>query len=106
MPDYYIMGVSVWKINRWPPVCGTPEPAFFLMPMISTVQPISDKMKAGIPLTDEDRSDWLKEVQELASREGRLRAQSSPVRPLKEKYREQLGEESNCGELGVFGRDL
>lgn len=51
-----------------------------------------DKMKAGIPLTDEDRSDWLKEVQELASREGRLRGAVIACSALKEKYREQLGE--------------
>lgn len=50
-----------------------------------------EKMKAGIPLTDEDRADWLEVLNTLAKKQEHIGAVIA-CSALKESYRKQLGE--------------
>jgi carbohydrate kinase (thermoresistant glucokinase family) len=49
-----------------------------------------EKMKAGIPLTDEDRSGWLEDVNKLAQEQSKLKGAVIACSALKEKYRTLL----------------
>jgi carbohydrate kinase (thermoresistant glucokinase family) len=49
-----------------------------------------DKMKAGIPLTDDDRQDWLLQLNLLAKKERVNKGAIIACSALKEKYRQQL----------------
>lgn len=48
------------------------------------------KMKAGIPLTDEDRQGWLEALHTLAEKESNNKGAIIACSALKEKYRQQL----------------
>jgi carbohydrate kinase (thermoresistant glucokinase family) len=50
-----------------------------------------EKMKAGIPLTDEDRLEWLQQLNVLATEQGRSKGAVIACSALKEKYRTILG---------------
>lgn len=49
-----------------------------------------EKMKAGKPLTDDDRNDWLLEVNKLAQNQDKLKGAIIACSALKEKYRDEL----------------
>lgn len=49
-----------------------------------------EKMKAGIPLTDEDRVDWLLQLNALAQKESNKNGAIIACSALKEKYRQRL----------------
>lgn len=49
-----------------------------------------EKMKAGIPLTDEDRQDWLLQLHALAEEESKNKGAIIACSALKEKYRQLL----------------
>lgn len=49
-----------------------------------------EKMKAGKPLTDEDRKDWLLEINKLAQKQTKLKGAVIACSALKEKYRAAL----------------
>jgi carbohydrate kinase (thermoresistant glucokinase family) len=49
-----------------------------------------EKMKAGIPLTDEDRKTWLQQIDKLADGQQHLKGAVIACSALKEKYRHTL----------------
>lgn len=49
-----------------------------------------EKMKAGQPLTDDDRKDWLTKINELAKNQSNIKGAIIACSALKEKYREDL----------------
>lgn len=49
-----------------------------------------EKMKAGQPLTDNDRKDWLKKINELAKNQSGIKGAIIACSALKEKYRADL----------------
>src|SRR5204863_7094941 len=52
-----------------------------------------EKMKAGIPLTDDDRAEWLLKINQLAKEQMRKQGAIIACSALKEKYREILMDE-------------
>jgi gluconokinase len=48
------------------------------------------KMKAGQPLTDDDRAEWLRQINQLAITQGQLNGAVIACSALKEKYRKVL----------------
>jgi carbohydrate kinase (thermoresistant glucokinase family) len=51
-----------------------------------------EKMKAGKPLNDEDRKEWLQEINKLAREQAKLKGAIIACSALKEKYRNVLNE--------------
>lgn len=49
-----------------------------------------EKMKVGIPLTDDDRKDWLQKINIIATEQLQFKGAVIACSALKEKYREQL----------------
>jgi carbohydrate kinase (thermoresistant glucokinase family) len=61
-----------------------------------------EKMKAGIALTDDDRQDWLLQLNLLAKRESMNEGAIIACSALKEKYRQQLTEDVHSPVHWVF----
>ena len=51
-----------------------------------------EKMNSGQPLTDDDRKDWLMQLNRLANEQAKLQGAIIACSALKEKYRNVLGE--------------
>ena len=58
--------------------------------------PIKQKMKAGQPLNDEDRKEWLVTLNELAKSHSQQKGAIIACSALKEKYRRVLAEKIEC----------
>ena len=54
-----------------------------------------EKMKAGIPLTDDDRMDWLLQLHQLALKQSKTQGAIIACSALKEKYRTILANDIN-----------
>ena len=60
-----------------------------------------EKMKAGHPLNDDDRKEWLQEINKLALEQTKLQGAIIACSALKEKYRVVLSEGS-CPVIVAF----
>jgi carbohydrate kinase (thermoresistant glucokinase family) len=61
-----------------------------------------EKMHAGIPLTDDDRTDWLKRINELAKEQSKKNGAVIGCSALKEKYRTVLSKEISTPVYWIF----
>lgn len=58
--------------------------------------PNKDKMRQGIPLTDEDRQDWLASMNEMLKVESNKKGCTLACSALKERYRQKMIEGVNA----------
>jgi len=61
-----------------------------------------EKMKAGIPLTDDDRAGWLTTLNQLAKEQMRKKGAIIACSALKEKYRKVLSDEITVAVYWIF----
>ena len=61
-----------------------------------------EKMKAGIPLTDDDRAEWLMKINQLAKEQMKKPGAIIACSALKEKYRKVLSGDVNVPVYWIF----
>jgi 6-phosphogluconate dehydrogenase len=92
-PVFFVIGVSgSGKTTTGKRLSQKTELPFFDADDFHSASNI-DKMKAGIPLTDEDRNDWLQQLNTLAKQQQQKKGAIIACSALKEIYRQQLAKD-------------